>query len=400
MGRMSTKPWYRKQTGYYYCQINGRQVKLDKDKDVAKQMWHELMAGKKESEVTGITLVKLANSYLSHQQNTKSEITVENCMRWIPSFVDFCEEHFEKDIKAANVTPKMVLCWLYGRDAADNEIRTVNKQRRRKKQTLYKTTGAFKRPIEDLSQNSLVAALRIISALFNYGVKTKEFRGDNPVEAIPDKPTYTPREVVISNEEWTRVIDSIPAESPFRDLVQFMRETGCRPGEARAIEMKHFKPDTGTLKFASTERGKKKDRQILLSTEALKIFQKWALKYPKGPIFRNRDGNPWSNGAIVRGFGRIRERTGVVLTAYTLRHTFCTNALLAGVSRYDVSQLMGHTNTKMVERVYSHLNLGTDKRFRASAEKIHQAQNAEKPEDLYEDDDNENPETIKFRKDA
>ena len=40
--------WWRKQTGCYYVQIDGKQVRLSPDLDEAWRLYHELMGGKPE----------------------------------------------------------------------------------------------------------------------------------------------------------------------------------------------------------------------------------------------------------------------------------------------------------------------------------------------------------------
>jgi integrase len=40
---------------------------------------------------------------------------------------------------------------------------------------------------------------------------------------------------------------------------------------------------------------------------------------------------------------------------YNLRHTFATQALLNGVGVAQVAELLGHTSTEMVSKVYGHL---------------------------------------------
>jgi len=42
-------------------------------------------------------------------------------------------------------------------------------------------------------------------------------------------------------------------------------------------------------------------------------------------------------------------------TAYSYRHTFTTDALLAGVDLTKVAALLGHSDAAMVARVYGHV---------------------------------------------
>ena len=44
------------------------------------------------------------------------------------------------------------------------------------------------------------------------------------------------------------------------------------------------------------------------------------------------------------------------LCSYTLRHSFATRMLQAGVDSHVVAKLMGHTSTRMLEQRYSHID--------------------------------------------
>jgi site-specific recombinase XerD len=40
---------------------------------------------------------------------------------------------------------------------------------------------------------------------------------------------------------------------------------------------------------------------------------------------------------------------------YTLRHTWITSMLKLGVDSHTVAKLAGHANTRMIDKVYSHI---------------------------------------------
>jgi len=59
--------------------------------------------------------------------------------------------------------------------------------------------------------------------------------------------------------------------------------------------------------------------------------------------------------AIVRRLWRINDQTGLIVTAYGVRHTFATDALSRGVPDAHVASLLGHSSTAMLHKHYSHL---------------------------------------------
>lgn len=72
-------------------------------------------------------------------------------------------------------------------------------------------------------------------------------------------------------------------------------------------------------------------------------------------VFCRLDGTP------VKGFGRAwRNLCSIAgfegFHFHDLRHTFCSNLLLAGSNLKDVKEMIGHSDLSMTDR-YSHLNL-------------------------------------------
>ncbi|WP_390896834.1 tyrosine-type recombinase/integrase [Rubinisphaera margarita] len=73
-------------------------------------------------------------------------------------------------------------------------------------------------------------------------------------------------------------------------------------------------------------------------------------------IFRNGRGRPSTKDAIVCSLRRIFEKLGFRVIAYGARHSWATDASMKGGNDpISVACLMGHKDTTMVSRVYSHL---------------------------------------------
>lgn len=93
-----------------------------------------------------------------------------------------------------------------------------------------------------------------------------------------------------------------------------------------------------------------------LPDEALVIVDRLAKQYKSGPIFRNRNGEPWKKDAIKCRFARLKEKLNTPeLCATTLRHSYAHYQLTSGTDSHIVSKLMGHSTEKMLLERYGHV---------------------------------------------
>jgi integrase len=226
----------------------------------------------------------------------------------------------------------------------------------------------------------------------------------NPVRGV-EKPRAGRRELVISQGEFERIL-CLMRDEEFRDVLVVSWETGCRPQEVLAVEARHFEFENGCWVFSAEEaKGKKRPRVVYLTDNAVEITKKLSARFPTGPLFRNTDGVPWNPFSLNCRFRRLQLTLGRIKLAelglipprlkrlkkaerndparrdahtravlarrkqiaelarhhgpkyslYTFRHSWCTHALARGIDAVTVSVLMGHRDTTMISRVYSHL---------------------------------------------
>ncbi|GAA4464079.1 tyrosine-type recombinase/integrase [Novipirellula rosea] len=314
------KPFFRKQTQAWYCSIGGRQIRLGKDKDAAEQKFHELMSDRESisSEIT--TLYDLSQRYLDWVQENRKQGTYDNNLLYLKSFI----ESIGKRLKVSQL----------------------------KKHHITKWTGEN----QHWSDTATNDAIAIVQRMLNWAVE-EGYLKYSPLPKVR-KPRRQRRDVVYNAQQWKQIKDA--ATGPLVEFLDFLYWTGCRPKEARIVEKKHVHDDL-IIFPADESKGESEPRVIFLSPEPKAIVDRLVAERPEGPLFRNSQGNPWTKDAIKCRLNRMSKVIGFRVIAYGARHSFATNALTTGgVDPISLSHLMGHKDTAMVSRVYSHLAKNVD----------------------------------------
>lgn len=314
------KPFFRTQTKSWYCSIDGRQIRLGKSKKEAETKFHELMSNRESisSEVT--SLYDLSQLYLDWVRDNRKKTTYDKHLHYLKSFI----ASVGKQLKVGKTKRHHITKWV-GANA-------------------------------QWSDNTANDAISIVQRMLNWSVEEGYFTF-NPLSKLR-KPRRTRRDVVYTHEQWAKIREA--ANGPLIDLLDFLVATGCRPKEARTIEKRHLHEDLAIFP-ADESKGETEARVIFLSPRAKGIVDRLLLLHPTGPLFRNTRGNPWTKDSIKCRLNRMSKKLGFRVIAYGARHTFATNALTErGVDPISLAHLMGHKDTAMVARVYSHLAKNVD----------------------------------------
>lgn len=316
------KPFYKNSRKAWYCEIGRKQHKLAsgpkaETKQAAEDEYHRLMAGH-EPITSKATAVELIDRFLIWTKDQRAGRTYDWYLQHLQSFANFIGSKLLVD----SVKPYHVTNWLA---------------------KAYPNAGNTYRN----------GACRAVSRAFNWARK-QGIISANPVSGM-ERPAAEPREAYLSPENWAKLIALVP-DGPFADLLWFMRETGCRPHEARIVEAKHWDRDNRRFVLErKSSKGKKVRRVIRLNDKATEIATRSALKNPDGPLFRNQNGRAWTPDAVNCRFANLKPKVDFEIFPYILRHSFCTDALLRGVDPLTVAILLGHKDASMVMKVYNHL---------------------------------------------
>jgi site-specific recombinase XerD len=162
---------------------------------------------------------------------------------------------------------------------------------------------------------------------------------------------------VLTREEVSRLIGAA-ASLRARTLLMTTYGAGLRVSELCALELADIEsaPERMCLKVRHAKGGK--ERYSLLSPrllEALRLY--WRAARPQRWLFPNRAGDaPMGIETAQRIYHATRERAAIPAGGgiHSLRHSFATHLLEAGVDIHTIQRLLGHGHVSTSMR-YFHL---------------------------------------------
>lgn len=164
----------------------------------------------------------------------------------------------------------------------------------------------------------------------------------------------------MTDEEFWKLMDAAK-DLQFKQILQFLRGTGCRPGEAVIVEARHVHPNRPVVVLSHEEhktgRRTGKARILRMPADVNTSVRALCEKYPKGPIFRNsRNGGGWRRDSIQRRFRQYRRKLGLGedVTPYLIRHGAVTKMLDGGAATHLAAKIAGHSHSNITQSVYYH----------------------------------------------
>ena len=318
------KPWYRKDRDAWYVMQHGKQIMLAKGKAngaAAHRKFLEITERHNEEATSRASGDSLCSMFLEHAEIHLKPKTVRGYRMFLEPFAKTVE-----GMDGNSVMPKHVTSFL-------NAHVNWNKTTRYNAITAIKRAWAWAHAEGHTTLNQL-----------------RPMRRPRPErrDTIPD-----------DNDLKAFVAAANPA---FRQLLIFMRETGCRPGEATMMQKHHVDLANKEVRFKIGEdktSGKTgRPRVIHLNDTALAMLRSLIALHPSGPLFRNSRGKPWTEFSINCAARKAREKAGLLdnlAVAYAMRLQYITDALARGVPIALVAEMTG-TSPEMIARVYSHVS--------------------------------------------
>jgi len=161
---------------------------------------------------------------------------------------------------------------------------------------------------------------------------------------------------VLAPQEVLRLIDAAPTP---RDRIFLQVAYGCGLRLSELIHLRVTDIDSARMVIQVRQGKGAKDRLVPLSPRLLQELRDYWRRYqPSAWLFPgDKPGQPISGSNLQRRFGQLVQRVGLTkhCSLHTLRHSYATHLLEAGVDLLTLKTLLGHKTLETTTR-YLHVN--------------------------------------------
>jgi len=217
--------------------------------------------------------------------------------------------------------------------------------------------------------------LCIVRQAFNKAAVWRLWTGENPCKGVSFPSPNNARQRFLSQEEAARVLESLRQRSDQVARIATMSLFGgLRLGEVLGLTWSNVDFMNGII-FVQDSKNRE-SRPIFITAPIKGVLAELTPGAPDEPLFKTKAGNPVQQLSksfaitvneleLNKGVSDPRER----VSFHTLRHTYASWAVMAGVPVYVVGKALGHRTLTMTAR-YSHL---APESHRAAFEAVAQA---------------------------
>jgi integrase len=195
----------------------------------------------------------------------------------------------------------------------------------------------------------------ILRAAFNHAFREGQVDSDGAWRKVKSfKSVDAARVRYLTVDEARRLANA--SDPDFRLLVQAALQTGCRYSELGRLEVADFNPDSGTLAIRQSKSGKA--RHVVLTDEGASLFRRLSAGRAGWEVMlRKANGGAWRTSHQLGPMAQACQRATInpPVSFHSLRHTWGSLATMNGTPLLVVAKNLGHADTRMVERHYSHL---------------------------------------------
>ena len=334
----TARPWFRGQIGWWCAYIDGRQIRLakgKKNKGEANRKLQELLFGRGSNPAPGEsaepTVASIVETYLAYAEKRLGGRTMEERTHYLQAFA---EAHGWR--KVGDCLPFHLTSWL----DANPQWKSA--------WTVSSVVNIVQRPFNWAVQQRLIPA--------------NPFKGVSRRQGQPRRPMTDEEFQGLMRATAGRRSRTTPTPGArFRQVLVFLRYTGCRPGELCRLRWQDIDLDNAVIVLAEhkTSRTQRvpRPRIVPLHPVVVKLLISIRRRRERGElVFLTHRRTPWNRSNLSLRLQRARQKAGIAdeVKLYGLRHGFGTRSILNGVDLKTLAQLMGHTTTRMTEN-YVHL---------------------------------------------
>ena len=199
--------------------------------------------------------------------------------------------------------------------------------------------------------------LTALSGAYEHAIRLNYLR-DNPAKGIkrfPKKARKAPK--FFTKEELNLILEK-EKKPIYRAVWEFLANTGLRKGELEHLEWDDIDFDNREIRVrpkADWETKTKDSRNVPMNERAFEILVNLRKRTKKEKtVFVNSIGNPFKPDDLYSKFKPLLKGLGIDGNVHTLRHTFASHLVMAGVDLATVGQLLGHKDISTT-MIYAHL---------------------------------------------
>ena len=202
------------------------------------------------------------------------------------------------------------------------------------------------------SPASIARRLSCLSKFYDYGIRDAQLLQHSPVANVRrPKVSEDSSTVGLTADELDRLLTAAEADGPRSTaLISLLVYNGLRISEALACDIEHLTHQRGHRVLRIVRKGGKASTEPLAPI-VLHALEEYIGERDSGPIFLNADGDARlsysTSYALIR---RLARRAGIAgagkISPHSLRHSFATELLGAGVPLQDVQDAMGHADPR------------------------------------------------------
>jgi integrase/recombinase XerD len=159
---------------------------------------------------------------------------------------------------------------------------------------------------------------------------------------------------VLSPQEVAQLLAAV-IHPRYRLILRIAYGCGLRLGEVLRLQVGDI--DSGRMLLHIRQSKGRKDRLVPLPPRLLEELRAWWVCHrPRTWLFPGRKGRPLHGGSVQRVCRQAARRCGLTkrVTPHTLRHSYATHLVEAGVDLETVRQLLGHRDLKTTT-CYTHV---------------------------------------------
>ena len=353
------KPFYFRQKQCWYVKnVQGRAIRLDPDEATAYKKWQAMLeVAKVGTAGHDATFSALAEAWMQEHQPLIAAEKFDQLASYVTRFAVAVEGKLAKEITKGDL-----LSWCkekkpgrLRKDGSRGPAKTWSKTTQGDAARTIKRVYAWAHSEGKLSRNPL-ASMRVqqgesrlvtigyaehatcVRECQSFVVPRKSKKGLPPKPPDPSKKRRR--------------------KNPAFALYLIASRCGARPRQIREVTAQHVLMGGAAWHFPDHKTSAKTGMPLMVYlSPCLQTLTKILMASRNGHLFLNEDGVPWESDAVGKCMRRLRGRVGIdAVTVYAYRHSFATDALLAGQSLAVVAELMGHTDARMVGRTYGHLD--------------------------------------------